>query len=499
MSDSFEGNFWLDDDQENKVTGVLDLSGRWPVLNLNGALIGLWSRTAAWVNPDGSVTTQQQLRADAKTGPFTIQGVVKKHGVVTLLGAFVSKQERTIGVGTLIQKQAFRCQYAMLGSGLFVETDDTYVNIRVQIHGAEEWVNQEGLSYELTMKPTTVRAQVYEPVRTHVPLEHKGTLSFSHGIGTKDISARSLTLWRAVAFSIEDIEPLSIDEVIQNIVHPLRTLCSICTISQTAAREIFVAPSDFPSRFLRLRTSAVVPDDDHTRRHVDHFMPFDRVGLEGVAKWLERAKDTAPIATMLMDTRDSAEADPSARLFQLAAAAEGLHRRLFDDTPRVSKADARIVRRAVRKVFFGRFVSEVWTALNDSLSFISQPSFAMRLRRLADELGPAREAICGSDLEAWVKKVKDGRNRVAHQLHTGHALTAIEQQVLWQSLYWLLTVLLLKTIGVDDQVLVDALRDNNTFQSFRREAVNWMPEVYKPVAEDSPLESQDAAPENDAE
>ncbi|MGH3714201.1 MAG: HEPN domain-containing protein [Micromonosporaceae bacterium] len=103
---------------------------------------------------------------------------------------------------------------------------------------------------------------------------------------------------------------------------------------------------------------------------------------------------------------------------------------------------------------------------------------AQRLARLMKETQEINTDMFGSDPKRWIQKVKLARNRVAHQLHGDEPLSEREQLVIANSLYWVLTVLMLRQCAVSDHDLSDALSKNSQFRAFLRQAQSWMPEVY---------------------
>ncbi|MDG4830023.1 hypothetical protein O7627_12010 [Solwaraspora sp. WMMD1047] len=446
-----EGQFWLAG-TENKVAGRLDLAGEAPVLELAGVLTAFGRPSSA---------------------RMTIHGNLDKLGNVTLLDAYVARQTFS-SVG---EREQIRARYALTAMGLLADADDQYVGIRIELTGLEGWSGQEGLAWNFG--PQGVSATVHSPKVDPVEIPSgDGRLTFFGSYGKRGSGPLSLELWRAVSYWVSDLAPRNLDAIVADHVDPLRVLTTICADGECDVRSVYVAPADMSERWFRVYGPTVwgkLRDDEE--RRAAHFIEFSAVGLSRIAKWISMHAKLDPLGSAVAAARFLREQDLSTTVFQLASAVEGMHRRFYDDEPRMAKDVARVVRRAGRRIF-GRFGPDVLKAVNDGLSFIGQPTFGHRLLRIIREMGEINQEVFGRRPDLWVGKVKAARNRMAHQLHGDTPISEQEQLILAESLYWTLVALMLREAGVATKDIADALMRERRLEFFLLRAKSWMPDVY---------------------
>jgi ApeA N-terminal domain 1 len=479
----FKGQFWLSTDPNTKVSGTITLSNGWPELRLEGALVTMWEDEDI-VGPDGSTFRRAVLRSRKEQSALTIHGAVEKFGCVSVLDAVMIRQQITIMGHPDTGHQVFRGRYALTHPSLLATGDELFNGVTLSLGHLEEWSGQDGMSWS-TRPPDRatgtggeIAARVFQAPSDEVTLAVGGTLSFDHAIGEMNSTASTHTLWRRVSYRIVDLESVDLDRIVERFVQPLATVTTLCANVQTKPTRLQVAPVAQPGEWMRVFSAVTSKSPKSVGRDLRPLLPFSAVGLTGIGSWVSMAAAVDPLASLLTGTRFSREQTPAVRVFLLAAAAEGLHRRLFDDTPRIEKSLARIVQRGSRRIF-ARLGEDVLKAISDGLGFLTQPSFGDRLERLAHELATVQPGICGSDEKGWSGKVKIVRNAVAHQLHNNRVkVTNAEQEVLWRSLYWMLTILLLRHAGVSVPALRLALKDNGDFDGFMSLAQSWMPDIY---------------------
>jgi hypothetical protein len=166
------------------------------------------------------------------------------------------------------------------------------------------------------------------------------------------------------------------------------------------------------------------------------------------------------------------------QVLALAAVAEGLHRRLFEETKRVpSLSDNKIgkMRRAARQAalpvltdppFNDDDRSEFANAIQEAFGHINDQTF---LNRMADLLSDARKAIpgIGAAFADWPGAVSAARNILVHQPTLPGDVTA-DQFVdlliaLSYSIAWVLRTNLLNEAGIDSRTLQEAYRESSVY------------------------------------
>jgi hypothetical protein len=393
-------------------------------------------------------------------------------GCVSLVDAFIVS-ERLTNAG---ESQKIRARYALTSPVVHVEPGDMYVKLILELSGLESWSKQGGLEQYFSSGEVSVRA--YEPPRDRVALQDgAGELALGVSFGKRGSGPISMEVWRKISYFLTGLNPQPLDKLVVDFVEPLRDITSLCTDSKTNIRSVKVAASDLPDRIISVYGPTVWDEIDDDEDRTSNLLEFSSIGLAGIARWLSLHRVVEPLGSLVADARFSSDADLSTRVFQLASAAEGLHRRFYDDEPRIDKNVARVVRRAAKRIF-SRFEPDILAAVTDGLVFIGQPTFAQRLTRLMREVRGINSAVFGSDPDKWIQKVKSARNQVAHQLHGKDSLPEREQIVMVNSLYWVLAVLMLYQCGVSTHDLSMALSKNRRFRGFLRQGEAWMPDVY---------------------
>lgn len=163
------------------------------------------------------------------------------------------------------------------------------------------------------------------------------------------------------------------------------------------------------------------------------------------------------------------------QLLELAAAAEGLHRRLYPDQRTMTKNQARKTRRAA----VAAVPEEVQTLVREVLGHLEETPYRRRLQALIDHGREAAPGVIG-DVDGWTDRVVSARNGFAHLLVSGKgAESELEENlVLLRSLRWLLTSLMLLEAGTVREVLAARLLQHQPFLHFRRQAQRWLPAIY---------------------
>lgn len=130
------GRFWLAGQPDTTVAGWLDLSGRWPVVQLAEPLTAHMVETDAVEFPDGSVTSAFVPVEDGPEQPrLHVHGQLRGSGsaFVTLLGAFSTHRQWVMGpVVPDLGAQTLQADYALFGGLEPVEPGVTAARLRLR-------------------------------------------------------------------------------------------------------------------------------------------------------------------------------------------------------------------------------------------------------------------------------------------------------------------------------------------------------------------------------
>jgi hypothetical protein len=132
------------------------------------------------------------------------------------------------------------------------------------------------------------------------------------------------------------------------------------------------------------------------------------------------------------------------------------------------------------------------------LQNLGQLTYAERLDRLVARLGEllaseiaglslrhpgdtGEDSHAGTGRDLWVQSVKDARNGFAHLARNSPddlKRYAGKMYLLYESLRWMLTGVLLQHIGVSQQAVFDGFKQSSSYELFRERAVSSWPEIY---------------------
>ncbi|KAB1118863.1 hypothetical protein F6X54_01415 [Micromonospora aurantiaca] len=477
--------FWLAANPDIQVPGELDLSGDRPRVKLGGSL------TSPWVmehkqNPDGSVVTVGELRGDPEDRNELVYGEVEKAGKVTLIDAFTVSQTLGFGpphVGPGYGLQEMSARYAVLG-GHISGPDHQFNEMRVRFPGAEEWFALPGVVWGMDREVDKVQAAVSRANPDSASLTHRrGNIHVDETLTITDRNLSGVRVGRRIYFWLTDLDGVTIDELGRAFAGPLRSLMRICTTTAVEISEVMVRVGP-DERWLHVHSTYTSPESDSRPTQRKILVTFQSLGTQGVATWLERADQLGALVHIVGDIFAGSKATIETQLLQLAAAAEGIHRRLYDDTPRLNSTEVDLARTTVKEAIRD-LPAHIREAIKQNTAHISDPTFAQRLVRLSDEARRLLPEVTGTHPAIWARYVKNVRNSYAHQLtDEDRRPTLDEQVVLWLSLKWLLVTLLLASVGVQKEIIDKRIGDSENYQRFLAQATAWFPAAYGRTQED---------------
>ncbi|GIF75245.1 hypothetical protein Asi02nite_47630 [Asanoa siamensis] len=471
--------FWLANNPDIQVPGELDLSGDRPRVRLGGSLTSPWA-TKHEETPDGSVITVSELRDESEEHNELIYGDVEKSGEVTLIDAFTVRQTLGFGpphVGPGYGSQEMSARYAVLGSHIS-GPEHKFNELRVRFPGAEEWFALPGVVWRIDREVGEVLATVSRARPESASLTHRqGNIHVDESLTITDNNVSGVRVGRRIYFWLTDLDGVTIDELGRDFAGPLRSLMRICTRTAVEISEVMVRVGP-DERWLRVHSTYTSPDSDSRPTQPRMLVTFPALGTRGVATWFERADQLGALVHIVGDIFAGPKATIETQLLQLAAAAEGIHRRLYDDTPRLNSTEVQLARTTL-KVAIRDLPAHIREVIKQNTTHISDPTFAQRLMRLSDEARMLLPEVTGTQPATWARYVKNVRNSYAHQLtDEDRRPTLDEQVVLWLSLKWLLVTLLLAGLGVQEETLRKRIGDSESYQRFLVQATAWFPAAY---------------------
>jgi hypothetical protein len=303
-----------------------------------------------------------------------------------------------------------------------------------------------------------------------------GRLELDSVLTVRFPTVRGGALTRAAEIRWEShAEGLTIDELWARLVDPLRVLLSLAVDADSPAVAVEVRDRD-DDPWLELIHPGIEPASEDLLPGHEILLTREHLGLSEVSQWLSRAGGLSPLPQLVAGVAVASSARTvQNQLLELAAAAEGLHRRLYPNERAMNADLAKQARRDASNVV----LEQVRPRVSQALLHLAEPTFRERLEALLDR---GREATPGipADRGEWTSRIVAARNGFAHQLSPrgGSALEFEEHFVLLQSLRWLLTSLLLLEAGVHPGTIATRLRQHQPYLHLGRQARRWMPSVF---------------------
>ena len=475
------GRFWLAEDPEHEVEGWLDTSQRWPEVELSQVLTAsVTTRPGA----DGSTDVVVMEPADDQAPPVSVHGVLRGRGRVTLVGATTSGRQGFLGerVGRAGLQQ-MRGDYAVLGAHV-PGAGTRFREVEVELRHLDDWAQLRSITAVEHKDGSRIEivAETVAPEAVEVADPPGRLVLDAHDVVTWP-TVRGALLRRTAVLRWEGSgQGLSVPEVWARVVDPVRVLLSLAV------------DADSPAVTLRVREEAggawlgvVHPGLDQAAAgqkrpdlRYEVLLTREELDLAALGRWLGGVGSLTPLPRLVAGAAiDSSGRTVENRLLELATAAEGLHARLHPKQQRMTRSQAEAARKTATRAIPPDLPEDVRVAVHEALGRLDAPTFAQRLRTLAERVEPAAPGITG-DTEKWVQQVKEARNSFAHQSTNGPrgGTDVLGYHVLAVSLRWFLTVALLLQAGVDPADLAERLRQHRSYNEFTRMARDRLPAVY---------------------
>lgn len=472
------GRFWLPDAPQDTVGGWLDATTRWPRVTLADPLTPAMLEVSRSTDPDGR-TAITSVPADDDVDPdaFTVHGHLRRGPRrITLVNATSAGRSMVLGgQGADRGEQRLRADYALLG-GHVGGADTLYERARVHLDHLDEWAHLPGVSTTVAVDGSHVQIDYTDPDEERAKVPGLGDLVLTTVVTMPNPSLRGANLVRRAELQVELADPLTFEEIWQRFVTPAATLLSLCADRDSHVVSLQLLPKfDEPwvdVRHPMIDITSSNPGDQLASRGV--LFPREVVTLDHAAMWLARAPALSPIPGIVAAIRTGSERTLTNQLLDLAAAAEGLHRRLPDQPRAFTRAQATSARRAAREAVDSAMRDRV----NDALGHLDDPVYAERLHAVTDLAAVSIPEAMG-DRALWEQRITQVRNGFAHQLPTRSATHEWQEYlVLLRSLRWVLVTALLSLAGIDSAALAERLRAHEPYRFQLRQARRWTPDLF---------------------
>jgi hypothetical protein len=417
------GEWWLPDDPETKLPGVLSFS---PDEGLRLRLIGGWDHIVTHPGQNGSTIVTDEL----KRWPMVLGTADGK--AITLLSVSVVTA-KSYGLGGLFgpaDKLELGASTGLVGVYMDAPDEPAFIAASADVEDLTVWSRRSGIgeTHHWGADPDSlwgeIRLSRLSPLSVEtgpltVKLSHYSWPPFSE-------RSRSQTLTRVkesqvIRFERQEPQPL---EYWIDLLDGMADLISLSTLRAcgiVSMRVYFPSkPDDWPEdhpmqghphevEIYKIRVVKPKPDNEalDLRNYVLTLddVPFERL----LPRWLEVRDTFAAARSMILGLRYVRTGYIETRVVTAVAAAESMHRALKPAPPIPPDEFARI-----RKTLLEVVPSERKTWLADRLNEHSNvPTLKERLLHLVDRVGVAGQRLV-HDPAIWAKAAKDARNNLAH-------------------------------------------------------------------------------------
>jgi hypothetical protein len=458
------GTWWAQEKPEEKFYGRLAFGNSTPTLELEGA-------PAEDLQRD-EVAPPRTFHGEALSRTFTIHRVVLSETRWSGPRAQVSYRAQAVIEGCLIDPNRTLLR-----------------DVFVRFAGLERWIGDDVFrtnfawdddeADKIEYRPGPIRKV---PVAGRMPGQLQ--ISTSSSIQGGGAGSRSARIDHSSHFAFSAIDEMTFDHAMQVAFH-LKQAMSMFIDSAAIKESVSVRLVDNePYRLHSVHDETITADAD-----VDAFAArsnltrFSEVGLGAAATWLLLAPRYSEVASLAIEALHGRLPIQSS-LIAATSAAEGLHRILMPQDRELDKTATR----ALRRRLITASPPEYREMVQRSITQLGEPTLRMRLRHLAESLGPAMPELV-SDPEAFGRRLAWFRNRHSHlhddempPLVNGDKEDAewIAQIALTRICARIVITRLLMMCGCDALMLRGALNLSSDVNSWKSRARELMPEVVAP-------------------
>ncbi|MGI5421217.1 HEPN domain-containing protein [Actinomadura luteofluorescens] len=406
---SFEGEFWLPNNPDRKVAGVLNFSQE------NGgelSLIGSFSDVSAFLLEGAQ--NPGRIIGHSDKNIYTLDQCFQTYSQFTLRG-----KRQKFHVGLIIEGAAYAEDEPLEFDGIGVEVAN-FLNW-AGVSGVTRLIPREGdAEYKLSVRKLEDRTSPFE----------SGELRIRHGYRTEAKTSREYTLTQSADVKFSFTSTLTLSKAL-DFASDLQDLVAIATDRASAFKEILLYHPSFATshghqniRLYRQQIAKVEPEKTLAGDSVA-FRFEDFGGIEALARWINTCNTYRSHLGRVMATKHQRRLYLEDRFFGRAVALESLHR---------------------------------------AHTGIAERNYVDRIKDyIANVEDQFRQLVPIGRFDTWAKTVKDDRNNIAHHLGRNIHQDQSELYYFGEAVYWLFILNYLKITGVPVAVF-DQIIDNRHFK-----------------------------------
>ncbi|MFG1879360.1 HEPN domain-containing protein [Sphaerisporangium sp. NPDC049003] len=461
------GDFWLPGEETNKIPGRLTLGSRWQTLELHQPVT-----PSMRLDSTASDGTQTWVPISSGAEDLTIHGSLDDGvGPVTLISA---STRRRAGIGRFgsPERHTLESEYAIIGGHVDGELT-LFTDIRISAQYLDYWTNIPELDRRPSDSNSTLVVTYEFPEKVWHPLpDNTGRFSYSCDWEIPHSSRRRRHVRTKTWIHISLNEGLSFREIRRKFLHPLSALLTLLYDRDCPPTGLEVK-NEQHDHWLGVVAYGIEREDD-----LEPDVPLlsaSEFDFGKLGNWFQLAERMDPIPGLISGSIKDSSRTVQNRLLELATAAEGLHRRLYDGERRLSDEQVTNGLSVLGDTSLDRDVFEV---LSSALrTYLWDLSFPMRVLALAENVADYTPGVAGKP-NRWKSALVNARNGFAHGLEDDGTDSVGKYYVLAQSLRWLLSMRLFAEAGVSKEIMARNVINYEPYKRFMRAAAQLLPKVY---------------------
>ncbi|MEU8406125.1 HEPN domain-containing protein [Micromonospora sp. NPDC048842] len=320
----------------------------------------------------------------------------------------------------------YHAHMILIGAHFEREEDTVFDSVSVRFNDAAAWVGKDAISDDVDLAVGGVERRELVVRLDRPPSKaarfERGAVALDFRWSRQDVDHKSLTIEQWPQFELTYDEKTPVGEIVEDTGH-ICNLMSLCTDRPGLFESVYLYRADLPMKALsgdpfpdsqqaielkaRLGDRSL-PGNARVLSAPEVPVPFDDIGIAGVATWLNQSPSITPIIGALLTMRHHGIYSEN-RFLNIASAAEGLHRATVGGRYLPESAFRRL-RRQLRE----HVPEEHHKWFNDLMGHANAPSLVQRLTELTGELGDSVHSLVGNNVEAWIQAIKRIRNDLTH-------------------------------------------------------------------------------------
>lgn len=471
LSDTFEfeGSWWLPSDPGHPVRGSLQYMPGEPIrLKLHGSLS---TRPSHIVDTDRVEDTDRTHQI--------ILGVTSNGQPCTLVGNYLQSSSWNLSYPDETWAQLYQTYCVFYRAHFATMEEIRFLHLRIRFFELESWMNN-GVLPAVREKSedglNSVKVAYNTPAPTVIDLPvHNTTIKLSSGFSTRHRDYYALSIhhhnwvivrpyqaqhwdwFRKVFFDIRNLLTLLVGQPVT----PLKIQATVQRESDSNETDP-IAPVDIYFRRVAKSSGPMI----HPARVLIPFSAIESQVITTFNAWFSAAEQIGPVTDMFFGLLDRDRRDRF-EFLGLVQALESFHR---------STEDGKYVSEETYKKVWNKLFSNIPTdvysdvpehvlpelkqAIKDSTRYSYQYSLRKRLKQLFASLDqPLCNLVC-KDSKAFVNRVVDERNFLSHLDKDSRQTEFDEAKLIFlaRRLRILLTILLLKRLGIDNKLILEKIK-----------------------------------------